>query len=266
MLAAWEAARRAGEELVVAGLDEAGGAATLGSAAARRRACASRGCSRATDYRALLRRARVFVCAPRREDYGIAQLEALADGCLLVTTPSPGPVRRAAAGAAARLAARGRDRRGDPDARSTTPRPATPSARAELLAPWRPEAVDAVVREQLLPAVSVAGMTPISGQSVLITGAAHGIGAETARRLAARGARVSLVGLGDLAAVAADCPGSVTFEADVTDRDALDAAVGGTVEAFGGIDTVFANAGIGAPGLRPHAWTRRCSSASSRST
>lgn len=43
------------------------------------------------DYRALLRRARVFVCAPRREDYGLAQLEALADGCLLVTTPAPGP-------------------------------------------------------------------------------------------------------------------------------------------------------------------------------
>ena len=29
--------------------------------------------------------------APRREDYGIAQLEALADGCVLVTTPAPGP-------------------------------------------------------------------------------------------------------------------------------------------------------------------------------
>ncbi len=43
------------------------------------------------EYRALLRRARVFVCAPRREDYGLAQLEALADGCLLVTTPAPGP-------------------------------------------------------------------------------------------------------------------------------------------------------------------------------
>jgi hypothetical protein len=43
------------------------------------------------DFRALLRRARVFVCAPRREDYGIVQLEALADGCQLVTTPAPGP-------------------------------------------------------------------------------------------------------------------------------------------------------------------------------
>lgn len=42
-------------------------------------------------YRALLRRTRVFVTAPRREDYGIAQLEALADGCRLVTSAAPGP-------------------------------------------------------------------------------------------------------------------------------------------------------------------------------
>jgi NAD(P)-dependent dehydrogenase (short-subunit alcohol dehydrogenase family) len=41
----------------------------------------------------------------------------------------------------------------------------------------------------------------------------------------------------------------VTFEADVTDRDALNAAVDGTVAAFGGIDTVFACAGIAAPGF-----------------
>jgi len=45
----------------------------------------------AAEFRALLRRARAFVCAPRREDYGIVQLEALADGCQLVTTPAPGP-------------------------------------------------------------------------------------------------------------------------------------------------------------------------------
>jgi glycosyltransferase involved in cell wall biosynthesis len=41
--------------------------------------------------RKLLRRARAFICAPRREDYGLIQLEALADGCQLVTTPAPGP-------------------------------------------------------------------------------------------------------------------------------------------------------------------------------
>jgi NAD(P)-dependent dehydrogenase (short-subunit alcohol dehydrogenase family) len=85
----------------------------------------------------------------------------------------------------------------------------------------------------------------------LITGAAHGIGAETARRLAARGARVALVGLApeELERVAADCPGSLAIEADVTDADALEAAVARTVAEFGGIDTVIANAGIGAPGF-----------------
>ena len=200
------------------------------------------------EYRALLRRARVFVCAPRREDYGIAQLEALADGCLLVTAPSPGPyaalplARELDARLVGGIAEGIRTALDDPRARL---RRAGPSAAGAVAARGgRRGGARAAAA-----AVSLAGMTPISGQSVLITGAAHGIGAETARRLAARGARVSLVGLGDLEAVAADCPGSITFEADVTDRDALDAAVNGTVEAFGGIDTLFANAGIGAPGF-----------------
>ena len=38
----------------------------------------------------MLGRSQIFLCAPRREDYGIAQLEALADGCQLVTAPAPG--------------------------------------------------------------------------------------------------------------------------------------------------------------------------------
>jgi NAD(P)-dependent dehydrogenase (short-subunit alcohol dehydrogenase family) len=91
----------------------------------------------------------------------------------------------------------------------------------------------------------------VSGRAVLVTGAARGIGAETARRLAARGARVALVGLEpeELERVAGDCPGAIHFEADVTDPDALAAAVEGTVEAFGGIDAVIANAGIGVAGM-----------------
>ena len=87
----------------------------------------------------------------------------------------------------------------------------------------------------------------LPGKTVLITGAARGIGAESARRLAARGMRVALVGLEpeELAKVAADCgPEAVWFEADVTDRDQLQAAVDGTVERLGGIDAVIANAGI----------------------
>lgn len=92
----------------------------------------------------------------------------------------------------------------------------------------------------------------LPGRTVLITGAARGIGAESARRLAARGMKVSLVGLepDELAKVAADCgPDAVWFEGDVTDRNQLQAAVDGTVDALGGIDAVIANAGIaiGAP-------------------
>jgi NAD(P)-dependent dehydrogenase (short-subunit alcohol dehydrogenase family) len=92
---------------------------------------------------------------------------------------------------------------------------------------------------------------PLAGQVALITGAARGIGAETARQLAARGARVSLVGLEpeELERSAAGCGREAAwFEADVTDWDALRRAVDGTVERFGGIDVVMANAGIGAGG------------------
>jgi glycosyltransferase involved in cell wall biosynthesis len=89
LLDAWRQVRREGEELYVTGVREeelralgfdipADGVRMAGTLPRE-------------DYRALLRRARVYVCAARREDYGIAQLEALADGCLLVTTPSPGP-------------------------------------------------------------------------------------------------------------------------------------------------------------------------------
>ena len=135
--------------------------------------------------------------------------------------------------------------------RSTTLRPATPSARRERAGAVAARGGRPRRGRAAAPAVTVARMTPVAGQSILITGAAHGIGAEVARRLAARGARVSLVGLGadELRRVAADCPGATVFDGDVTDQEALDAAVAGTVEALGGIDTVIANAGIAAPGF-----------------
>jgi NAD(P)-dependent dehydrogenase (short-subunit alcohol dehydrogenase family) len=92
----------------------------------------------------------------------------------------------------------------------------------------------------------------LSGRTFLISGAARGIGAESARRLAARGANVSLVGLepDELERVARQCGSKAAwFEADVTDWDALERAVEGTVERFGGIDAVMANAGIASVGM-----------------
>src|SRR4051794_4430589 len=89
--------------------------------------------------------------------------------------------------------------------------------------------------------------TPLTGRSVLITGAARGIGAALARKAAARGARVALVGLEpeELAGVADELgPEHLWVEADVTDPVALKAAVQRTVETFGGLDIVVANAGI----------------------
>lgn len=96
----------------------------------------------------------------------------------------------------------------------------------------------------------------LSGKTILITGAARGIGAECARRLSARGARLALVGLEpeELERVAAECgPEAAAFEADVTDRDQLAAAVEGAVERFGGIDVCMANAGLGGGGPVRHA-------------
>jgi NAD(P)-dependent dehydrogenase (short-subunit alcohol dehydrogenase family) len=91
----------------------------------------------------------------------------------------------------------------------------------------------------------------LQGKTVLITGAARGIGADAAKRAAARGARLSLVGLepDELSVVARDCgPDTLWFEADVTDPDALAAAVSTTAQRTGGIDVVIANAGVAAGG------------------
>ena len=87
----------------------------------------------------------------------------------------------------------------------------------------------------------------LAGQSVLITGAARGIGAALARKAAARGAHVAVVGLEpDLLSRLADelGPGHLWVETDVTDPEALAAAVRRTVDTFGGLDAVVANAGL----------------------
>lgn len=106
-------------------------------------------------------------------------------------------------------------------------------------------------------------MYDVAGKVVLISGAARGIGAETARELSRRGARLALVGL-EPAALAAlvDELGDqhVWHEADVTDQQALQQAVVHTVDRLGGIDVVVANAGVASYGsvrqIDPEAFAR----------
>ncbi len=96
--------------------------------------------------------------------------------------------------------------------------------------------------------VQVRAKTELRGRRVLITGAARGIGAETARRLHARGAKVALAGLepDQLAEVAADCGGALAALCDVRDREQVEAAVEAAVQQLGGLDVVIANAGVAA--------------------
>jgi len=91
----------------------------------------------------------------------------------------------------------------------------------------------------------------IAGKTVLITGAANGIGVASARRLAGAGAGIVLVDVErDKHRALADeiGPEAMAYVADVSDRAGLDAAVAAGVERFGGIDVVIAGAAIDAIG------------------
>ncbi|HKP43282.1 SDR family oxidoreductase [Mycobacterium sp.] len=95
-------------------------------------------------------------------------------------------------------------------------------------------------------------MGSVNGKVALITGGANGVGAEVARRLHARGAKLVLTDLdeGKLKEVAAALgeDGVLTVVADVRDLSAMQAAVHQGIERFGGIDIVMANAGIASYG------------------
>jgi NAD(P)-dependent dehydrogenase (short-subunit alcohol dehydrogenase family) len=87
----------------------------------------------------------------------------------------------------------------------------------------------------------------LNGKVALVTGAARGIGYETARQMHMRGASVAVVDLdAEQAREAAERIGerAVGIGADVTDHAAIMQAVAETVERFGGLDVAVANAGI----------------------
>ena len=88
---AWEAAGTGAHRLVVTGIDPERGRAFLRARDIDQPAGLEwAGKLEPADHTALLASAEAYVSASRFEDYGIAQLEALANGTPLVTTPSPG--------------------------------------------------------------------------------------------------------------------------------------------------------------------------------
>ncbi|WP_319452070.1 SDR family oxidoreductase [Mycobacterium sp. RTGN6] len=95
-------------------------------------------------------------------------------------------------------------------------------------------------------------MVSVNGKVVLITGGANGIGAEVARRLHGKGAKLLLTDLdeGRLQEVATRLGEDrvLTGVADGRDLSAMESAVEKGVARFGGIDVVIANAGIATAG------------------
>ena len=115
----------------------------------------------AAEFRAALRTSRVYAGAARWEDFGQAPLEALADGALLATVPSPGPFEALAAARelapalvapAVQPGGLGRALRaafelGETEAHAYRERA------MELLEPYRPEAIARTIEAEVLPAL-----------------------------------------------------------------------------------------------------------------
>ena len=103
-----------------------------------------------------------------------------------------------------------------------------------------------------------------SGKTVVVTGGASGIGAETVRLFAGEGADVVSADIDEEAGrrIADECEGAVRFvRCDVTDSADIKALMNAAAETSGGIDMVFNNAGAGGSRasiaeIEPDEWDR----------
>ena len=96
-------------------------------------------------------------------------------------------------------------------------------------------------------------MGRLDDKSIIVTGAAQGIGAAIAESLAKEGASVVVADLNQEKAQSvadkindAGCT-AIAVKVDVTDRDSVQAMVTSTAEAFGKLDVIFNNAGVNKP-------------------
>jgi 3-oxoacyl-[acyl-carrier protein] reductase len=91
------------------------------------------------------------------------------------------------------------------------------------------------------------GFFDLTGQTAIVTGAASGIGAAIARRLAKAGATVAIADINGAAAaeVAATIPGALAVAMDVTSTESVQAAVDSIVAQTGRVHILVNNAGIG---------------------
>ncbi len=93
----------------------------------------------------------------------------------------------------------------------------------------------------------------LTGKVALVTGGSRGIGRAVAEKLSALGAEVAIFYAGNEAA-ASDCVGAIptkakAYRVDVSDFEAVKAAVGAVKADFGRIDILVNNAGIARDGL-----------------
>jgi NAD(P)-dependent dehydrogenase (short-subunit alcohol dehydrogenase family) len=96
-------------------------------------------------------------------------------------------------------------------------------------------------------------MQPLEGKRIIVTGAASGIGRATSMLAAEQGATVVAVDLAEEVATTAETIGAsggaaIAIQADVADERAVAGFIARCVEEFGGVDGIYANAGVSGGG------------------